>query len=261
MPTFIDQTGKRIALNERPRRIISIVPSQSELLWEIGLRNELCGITKFCIHPEGMFRHVQRVGGTKTLNLEKIRALKPDLIIGNKEENEKTQIEELQKEFNVWMSDIYNFEDALNMMSEIGKITGKETEAQKIISEAERSLPGIKNIFSGQRVTYFIWNNPYMLATDNTYIDYVLKYIGLNNVADKLKRYPEVSTAELKEMSPDWCLLSSEPFPFKEKHCKEIENLLPGTKAIIVDGEMFSWYGSRLLKLPEYVKDLKKKLN
>jgi ABC-type Fe3+-hydroxamate transport system substrate-binding protein len=258
MPTFIDQLGNTIRLDTPPRRIISIVPSQSELLWDLGLRDELVGITKFCIHPAEMFTTVTRVGGTKKLDIDKIRELKPDLIIGNKEENEKQQVEELQKEFNVWMSDIYNFKDALSMMKKIGEITGKKKAAEKIINKINKELPSIKNAFHRNKVAYFIWYKPYMLAADNTYIDYVLKYTGLKNAARSLSRYPVVNTDELNKLSPDYCFLSSEPFPFKEKHITEIEALVPGTKGIIVDGELFSWYGSRLAKLPAYIKELKK---
>lgn len=260
MPTFIDQTGRSIILSSVPQRIISIVPSQSELLWDLGLREELIGITKFCIHPHEMFRTVERVGGTKTLDLEKIRKLKPDLIIGNKEENEKDQIEELQKEFNVWMSDIFNFEDAFNMIQEVGTILKREQAADQIIDQLKKNIPEIKNIFNHRRVVYFIWNKPYMLAGGNTFINHVLNYTGLINAAEHLQRYPKVSKEELKEMNADFCFLSSEPFPFKEKHQKEIELFLPGVKTLIVDGEVFSWYGSRLLHLPEYLKKLKKNI-
>ncbi|MGZ4099305.1 MAG: ABC transporter substrate-binding protein [Bacteroidia bacterium] len=255
MPTFIDQLGNRIVLDKLPKRIVSIVPSQSELLWDLGLENELVGITKFCIHPEKMFNTIKRVGGTKKLHINKIRELAPDLIIGNKEENERSQVEELQKEFNVWMSDIYNFDDAVDMMQKIGEITGKELEAKKITSEIKKIIPAIKNVFPGKKVAYFIWKDPYMLAAGNTYIDYVLKHIGLVNVATNLDRYPEITIEELKKLNPEYCLLSSEPFPFKEKHARETETLI-NAKAIIVDGELFSWYGSRLLHLPGYLKKL-----
>lgn len=260
MPTFIDQTGRSINLDAAPRRVISIVPSQSELLWDLGLREELIGITKFCIHPDEMFRTVERVGGTKTLDLEKIRKLKPDLIIGNKEENEKSQIEELQKEFNVWMSDIFNFDDAFKMIKSLGEIVDKKSRANEIIKQLTKTIPEIENIFSHQRVVYFIWNKPYMLAGANTFIHHVLNYAGLINAAEYLERYPEVTNDQLVEMKAEYCFLSSEPFPFKEKHQKEIESFLPGVKTMIVDGELFSWYGSRLLQLPEYLKELKKKI-
>lgn len=256
MPDISDQLGNTFQFTEKPKRIISLVPSQSEFLWDIGLREELIGITKFCIHPDEMFKTVERIGGTKTLNMERIRELKPDLIIGNKEENEQSQIEVLRKEFKVWMSDIYNLEDALDMMSKLGELTGRETEANLIVEQLKDSFPKIKNLFKKQRVAYFIWNKPYMGAARNTFIDYVLTYIGFENVLSGMERYPELSEQDLKQLKPEYCFLSSEPFPFKESHVRELQEILPASKIAIVDGEMFSWYGSRLLQLEKYIKSL-----
>lgn len=256
-----DQIGNVIKLAKKPIRIISIVPSQSEFLWDLGLRDELVGITKFCIHPNEMYSSIERVGGTKKLDIEKIRALKPDLIIGNKEENERSDVELLQKEFNVWMSDIYTFEDSFEMITQLGIILGKEFEARKIVDAIRTSLTEIKDIFSKHTVAYFIWNKPYMLAAKNTFIDFVLNYVGLTNAFSHLERYPEVDENALKKEDPDLCFLSSEPFPFKEEHLIELQKTLPNSKIVIVDGEVFSWYGSRLLHLNAYIKDLKEQLN
>lgn len=256
MPIYKDQLNNTIQFKDRPRRIISIVPSQSEFLWDIGLTEELIGITKFCIHPDRMYRSVARVGGTKDLDLEKIRQLKPDLIIGNKEENDQMQIETLQKEFNVWMSDIYSFEDAFDMMQNLGEVMNKKTETKEILDQLKRSLPRIKNIFNKQKVAYFIWNKPYMCAAKNTFINHVLDYVGFENILVSIERYPEIEESSLKRLNPDLCFLSSEPFPFKEEHVIELQKIVPRSKVRIVDGEMFSWYGSRLLLLEEYLKRL-----
>jgi len=260
MPDYKDQIGNIIRLTVKPKRIISLVPSQSEFLWDLGLRQELVGITKFCIHPREMYRSIDRVGGTKKLNLEKIRKLKPDLIIGNKEENEKSQIEELQKVFPVWMSDICTFEDSYAMMTGLGTLLGKENEAEKIVARIKGSMLSIKNIFEKQKVGYFIWNDPYMVAAENTFIDHVLNYLGLENALNHLERYPELTNEDLKKINPEICFLSSEPFPFKEKHVKVLQKLLPDSKIVIVDGELFSWYGTRLLHLEKYALQLKKEL-
>lgn len=257
MLSFTDQTGHTIYLKELPKRIISIVPSQSEFLWELGLRDELVGITKFCIHPEELFRSKERVGGTKNLNFEKIRALKPDLIIGNKEENERSQIEDLRQEFNVWMSDIYTLNDSLTMMAETGKLCGREKKAEELILLMRQSLDRIKNKFSAQRVAYFIWNKPYMVAAKNTFIDHILTHLGFQNAFSDLDRYPQLSDEELQKAKPELCFLSSEPFPFKEVHVEELQKLLPDSKIRVVDGEVFSWYGTRLLELEGYVEGLR----
>jgi ABC-type Fe3+-hydroxamate transport system substrate-binding protein len=253
---YKDQLGNELSLNEIPQRIVSLVPSQSEYLWDLGLREELIGVTKFCIHPQQLFQKVERVGGTKTLNLEKIRELKPDLIIGNLEENEKADIEILQKEFKVWMSDIYNLDDALKMMQELGIILNRKTQAEAITQKIIQSFNRVKNIFEEKSVAYLIWHNPYMCVANNTFINHVLKHVGFKNVFDHLSRYPEITPEQLQIAKPDLCFLSSEPFPFKQKHLAEMQNWLPDSKILIVDGEMFSWYGSRLLLYEEYVRGL-----
>jgi ABC-type Fe3+-hydroxamate transport system substrate-binding protein len=250
---FTDQTGFTIDLDSKPERIISIVPSQSELLWDLGLRDQLVGITKFCIHPDEMFRSKERVGGTKKLNIEKIRALKPDLIIGNKEENEKSQIEELRKEFKVWMSDIYNLEDAYAMMMSLGKLCDKENEAKKLTGEIKNKFKTLDTSFlKDKRTAYFIWYDPLMVAASNTFIDFILNRIGLINVFSGQNRYPELTTEQIKEARPELILLSSEPFPFKQKHVDELQAICPDAKILLVDGELFSWYGSRLRLSPQY---------
>ena len=187
-----------------------------------------------------------------------ILADKPDLIRGKKEENEQAYIELLQKEFNVWMSDIYTFEDAFKMMRELGEILDKKNAVKKIVEEVKRTLPEVKNIFKGQNTAYFIWYKPYMFAAKNTFIDHVLNYIGLKNAVGNFKRYPKLDDDQIKKIDPEFCLLSSEPFPFKGKHIKELRDKLPDAKIVIVDGEIFSWYGSRLIHFANYIKELEK---
>lgn len=251
---FTDQLNNTIELQTFPKRIISIVPSQSELLWDLGLREELVGITKFCIHPQQMFNSVERVGGTKTLNLEKIRALKPDVIIGNKEENEQSQIVELQQEFPVWMSDIYTLQDALQMMEGIGTLVNKTQQAETIKNTIQTSFLNLPH--KPQSVLYLIWNKPYMAAGKATFIGDMLSKIGLQNVLEQNARYPELSIDDIKVLKPDLVFLSSEPYPFKQEHMDELQQHLPASKIILVDGELFSWYGSRLTKSVDYFHEL-----
>lgn len=252
-----DQTGYTLELKHVPKRIVSIVPSQSELLWDLGLRKELVGITKFCIHPDEMYRSITRVGGTKKLDLEKIRSLKPDLIIGNKEENEQNQVEELRKEFPVWMSDIYDLSDAYEMISSLGEIAGKQKEAEQLVKNIVNNFSGLDVAkFTGKKVAYFIWYNPFMVAAQDTFINHILGRLGMINVFSYLERYPEVIASQVKSVDPDYIFLSSEPFPFKEKHIEELQQICPNAEVILVDGEMFSWYGSRLLQAPKYFNSL-----
>ena len=274
MSIYTDQLNRKINLPSKPQRIISLVPSQTELLYDLGLRDEVVGITKFCVHPEEWFRSKIRVGGTKQYDFEKIKSLNPDLIIGNKEENEKEQIEELMKDYNVWMSDIYTLKDAYDMITRIGALVGKQQEATNLKLEIESKFQQLKNpppapSKGGQilpqtqielRAAYFIWKNPYMVAGNNTFINEMLNVCGFKNVFETL-RYPEVDAKQLAEANPEIILLSSEPYPFKEKHLEEFKIICPDAKVMIVDGELFSWYGSRLLKAPEYFRQLIEKIS
>ena len=255
---FTDHLLHTIELQSPPQRIISLVPSQSELLWDLGLKDRLAGITKFCIHPRDMYESIPRVGGTKTLNIAKIRALKPDLIIGNKEENERSQIEVLQKEFKVWMSDIYDLEDALTTITAIGELTDTKEEAERMAGKIRSSFSALP--FLEKRVIYLIWK-PYMAAGRGTFIGNMLEKTGLKNViAAENSRYPQLSIEEIRALEPELIFLSSEPFPFKQIHADELQQQLPGTKVVLVDGELFSWYGSRLLRSVAYFHELIKQL-
>lgn len=250
-----------------PQRIISLVPSQTELLYDLGLEDRVVGITKFCIHPEAWFRNKERVGGTKTSDFEKIHALKPDLIIGNKEENDKESIEELSKHFPVWMSEIYTFEDALKMISEVSEITQKESKGKEIVSEIRKSIPSISQ---NRNCLYFIWRKPWMVTGENVFINEMLQKAGFNNLLleselfKNLKneksntRYPELNDEMIKSLRPDYILLSSEPYPFKEKHIRELKEICPNSKILLVDGELFSWYGSRMKYAGKYFELLNK---
>jgi ABC-type Fe3+-hydroxamate transport system substrate-binding protein len=260
---FTDQLGHAVIINYPPKRIISLVPSQTELLFDLGLDKEIIGLTKFCIHPIEKFAERTKVGGTKKLNLEKIRSLEPDLIIGNKEENQQEQIEELMEEFPVWMSDIYTLDDAKETIAQIGELVDRQPEAaylNHLITSGFNDLQMLaaQNGLS-KKVAYLIWREPFMAAGKDTFIDDILMLNGLSN-AIKTKRYPELTLAELASIEPDLVFLSSEPYPFKQKHLEEIALFLPGAKIMLVDGEMFSWYGSRLVKAVQYLFQLQKEL-
>jgi ABC-type Fe3+-hydroxamate transport system substrate-binding protein len=262
--TFTDQLGREIIFNYPPKRIISIVPSQTELLFELGLSDEVVGITKFCVHPAPQFKAKTKVGGTKKLNLELIRSLKPDLILGNKEENTKEDIEELSKEFPVWMSDIYTLEDAMEMITRIGELVDRQPESAYLNHLINAGFTDLQTLALqrgiDKKVAYLIWKDPYMVAGQNTFIHDILVKNGLTNVM-KESRYPEITLTELKALAPELVFLSSEPYPFREKHLEELKSVLPEAKIMLADGEMFSWYGSRLVKAVQYLFQLQLELN
>ncbi len=235
-------------------KIISLVPSITETLFDFGLTaDEVVGRTKFCIHPSDLVKKVEVIGGTKNLNIDKIRSLKPDLIIANKEENEKLQVEELMKDFKVWVTDIETLEDNANFISELGKVLNKEDLAKNYNHKIASGFTQIK-VSQTKRIAYLIWKNPYMTVGSDTFIHEVLQKLGFENLFKNKKRYPEVSVEELKRA--DLILLSSEPFPFQQKHIDELRREIPNTEIVLVDGEAFSWFGTHLMKVDEYLKDL-----
>jgi ABC-type Fe3+-hydroxamate transport system substrate-binding protein len=260
MPFVADQVHNKIEVVAEPARIISLVPSLTELLFHLDLDNEMAGITKFCIHPQQWFQTKTRVGGTKTVDLDKVRSLSPDLILANKEENDQQQIEELSKEFPVWISDVSNLQQALAMITSIGEITNRNKEANEISDSIKMEFSLLDHYVKKQPVCYLIWKDPYMTVGGDTFIHNMLEYAGFENIFKDYKRYPKTSLEQLNQLPFEYLFLSSEPFPFKQKHVDELQDLLPGKKIFLVDGEIFSWYGSRLLKAPVYFKQLQLQL-
>ena len=261
--SVLDHLGNAVTFNFPPKKIISIVPSQTELLFDLGLREELVGTTKFCIHPKEISAKTIKIGGTKNLSITQIIALQPDLIIGNKEENNQSDIELLQQHFPVWMSDIYTLEDAMKTIRDIGELIDREPEAQYLNFLINAGFTDLQSLALSKRinksVAYAIWRKPYMFAGKNTFIDDILSKLGLYNVIAQA-RYPELDIDQLVALAPEMVFLSSEPYPFKEKHILEIRTKLPTAEVILVDGEMFSWYGSRLVKAVQYFFEFQNRL-
>jgi ABC-type Fe3+-hydroxamate transport system substrate-binding protein len=242
------------------QRIVSLVPSQTELLHYLGLEAETVGITKFCIHPPAWFAIKARVGGTKTVNIEAVEALQPTLIIANKEENVKEQVEALAERFPVWVTDVNTLEEALQMTTDIGTLTGTEAKAAALIAEISKKFTVLQQTkLTAIKTAYLIWRKPYMAAGGGTFIHDILTRCGFENILANTPRYPEVTTQQLAGC--ELLLLSSEPYPFAQKHIDELQAALPNTKIVLADGEMFSWYGSRLLLAPDYFLQLKQLVN
>jgi ABC-type Fe3+-hydroxamate transport system substrate-binding protein len=245
----IDQLHRTIYLSKKPSRIVSVVPSQTELLYDLGLDAEVVGITKFCIHPNQWFKTKQRVGGTKNLNIKLIQSLEPDIIIANKEENERDQIETLSQLCPVWISDINTLDHAYDMIQQIGIITETNDRAQQIMDQIISKEHQTPKTFL--RVLYLIWKDPYMAAGSDTFIHDMIQKAGFVNALDQ-RRYPVLTNDEIRKIQPDLIFLSSEPYPFKAKHIAELATICPGIPIKLVDGELFSWYGSRLLHSFDY---------
>jgi ABC-type Fe3+-hydroxamate transport system substrate-binding protein len=253
----LDQMGREVEIPAKPQRIVSLVPSQTELLIDLGLEHQLVGRTKFCIHPKDRLAKIPIIGGTKNFRIKDIQALKPDLIIGNKEENYPEGIAALAQHFPVWMSDIYTLQEALEMIREVGNLTGRPQEATVLAASIGAALRQPQPLLGS--ALYLIWRQPWMAAGTHTFIDDLLPLAGFEN-ALKQPRYPELSAEAIQALAPEYILLSSEPYPFQEGHAQELRNILPTAKILSVDGEIFSWYGSRLLKAPAYFQELRLRL-
>lgn len=256
---YIDQLQRRVVIPFPPERIISLVPSQTELLHDLGLDAEVMGITKFCVHPDHWFRSKTRIGGTKKVHLDQVRALQPQLIIANKEENEREQVETLAAEFPVWVSDIHSLHDALEMIQQVGLITGRPAPASLLSTRIKERFDELRtsvSVTTPLPAAYFIWRKPWMVAGGDTFIHEMLRACGLQNVFAGHTRYPEISLSQLAGTGCRLVLLSSEPYPFKAQHIAEVQEVLPQARILLADGEMFSWYGSRLLEAPGYFRQL-----
>lgn len=251
--TVTDQIGRTVRIPKTPQRIISLVPSQTELLFDLGLDERVVGITKFCVHPENWFRTRLRVGGTKQLHFDIIEQLKPDLIIANKEENNREDVERLESQFPVWVSDVNDLDSALEMIRKVAEIT--DADSTELIDEIESNFSELKPTSPALNTVYLIWKNPYMAAGTDTFINDMLERCGFENVAGST-RYPELTEEKLVEIKPELVLLSSEPFPFGETHIRDLQELLPNAKIMLVDGELISWYGSRMRLAPAYFSEL-----
>lgn len=245
------------SFSQSPLRIVSLVPSQTELLFDLGLNEQVVGITRFCIHPTNWFKTKTRVGGTKDINIAAIKKLNPTLIIANKEENVKEQIEELAKDYPVWLTDVNNLDDALKMIEAIGVLTNTQKNAHHITQKITTNFEQLAAKKTPINTCYIIWKNPYMTVGGDTFINDMLQRSAFNNLFANEKRYPEISISQLLIANCQLLLLSSEPYPFKQIHIDELQLQLPQTKILLVDGEMFSWYGSRLLQATEYFSQLR----
>ena len=261
MKSFTDQLGRNLSLHYIPRRIVSLVPSQTELLADLGLEQQILGITKFCVHPAGLREKKLVVGGTKKVNFKKVKALRPDIILCNKEENTQDMVLELEKITPVHVSDVKTIDDTLNLILQYGEIFGAALKAGNLISKISEELLQFKKYIKNQpikKVAYFIWKDPWMVAGGDTFIDHLLSLNNYRNVyRDEKERYPVVELECLGNKGVELVLLSTEPFPFTENHKKSFNVNLNKYEFRIVDGEYFSWYGSRLLAAFSYFKSLR----
>ena len=260
-----DQCQRTVDLEAIPKRIISLVPSQTELLYDLGLENHIVGITRFCVHPQQALEHKIVVGGTKKIVEKRVRDLKPDLIICNKEENTPQIVDFCSSICPTYVSDVATLSDALEMIDHLSKLTGSTTIAQKLSSDIAVEFKKLANLPSKLRALYLIWKKPYMSVGRDTFINEMMSHAGFRNVLDDQVRYPQLELNDIINLKPDVILLSSEPYSFTTSDADDINFAFakanqPQKRIIIVDGEPFSWYGSRLLQSPAYFRKLREQL-
>ncbi|MEJ2005998.1 MAG: helical backbone metal receptor, partial [Cyclobacteriaceae bacterium] len=246
--------GRIVMLQKPPARIVSLVPSLTELLFSLGLKEQMVGRTKFCIHPSNDIDGVEIVGGTKKFSVERIKALHPDLIIANKEENDRKLVDQLTDDFPVWVSDVSDLYSAIDLIHGIGRMTSTEVKAHLISETILQSFSTLKPLHR-YNALYFIWKDPWMVAGRNTFIHDMMNRAGMINLVTE-DRYPAIEEAQLDQYDPDVVFLSSEPYPFAREHRIEMEKRFPRASVKLVNGEYFSWYGSRLLESAKYFQSL-----
>ncbi|HET7628175.1 MAG TPA: helical backbone metal receptor [Bacillales bacterium] len=260
MRNMKDHLGRETAYPFPPKRVVSLCPSITETLFDLGLtEKEVVGRTRYCIHPESLVKQVRTVGGTKKIKTDVVAELKPDLIIAEKEENPKETIEALEKDFPVFVADVRSYEDALTMIRDLGKLLDREKKAEALTEKIEQKFDFFGRV-SPRSMAYLIWKNPYMAAGSDTFIDSMLQKAGFTNVfANRPERYPEIEVADLRQASPEFVFLSSEPYPFQDADRKELREHLSGCEIVAIDGEI-CWYGSRMLKAADLLNQLSETL-
>ncbi|QUG43399.1 ABC transporter substrate-binding protein [Psychrobacillus sp. INOP01] len=251
----IDHLGRKVVLPKSPKRIISVCPAITETLFSLGLEKEVVGRTKYCIFPQDIIETVPIVGGTKEVNLSKVRELQPDLIFAEKEENTEEMVLELEKIAPVFVLEVKTIQDAFRFITTLGEVTETTENARPLLASCQKSFQSIESKENG-KAAYVIWRKPYMVVGGTTYINDVLHVMGFQNpFTNEESRYPVVTREQLANARLNKLFLASEPFPFQEKHLAEFQLFLPNTEIILVDGEMF-WYGSRMLVAGEYLTKL-----
>ncbi|QQX76887.1 MULTISPECIES: ABC transporter substrate-binding protein [Aequorivita] len=255
---FVDQLNRTVTFTKTPTRIVSLVPSQTELLVDLGLQKNIIGITKFCVHPNDLREEKVIVGGTKQVNFEKIKSLKPDIIICNKEENTEEMVLQLESIAPVWVSDIATISESIQMIFQLGKVFEVAEKALEIVSNIKSKWENFKEYikdFPPKKVLYLIWKKPYMAAGRRTFIDCLLTENNFENICTEVSsRYPKVKPEDF--LKADLILLSTEPYPFNKGDVIALAAEFE-TEVKLVDGEFFSWYGSRLMYAFDYFKTLR----
>jgi ABC-type Fe3+-hydroxamate transport system substrate-binding protein len=252
---YVDAVGTEHPVAGGDARIVSLVPSVTELLCDLGLASQLVGRTGFCIHPREAVRSIPKVGGTKDVKVDRVRELAPTHLVVNIDENTKETVEDIARFVpSVVVTHPLAPEDNLGLYRLLGGIFGRAAEAERLCTDFEAAYADLTaETREAASVLYLIWRQPWMTVSRETYISRTLALVGWETVpASATDRYPEVDPAAVAD-GIERVLLSSEPYRFREKHLAEVEALVPGARVTLIDGEMTSWYGSRAIKGLRYL--------
>lgn len=245
-------------------KIVSLVPSITLLLCDLGLEHVLVGRTKFCIEPKEKLSGIPIIGGTKNIDFQKIQAAQPTLLFATKEENVKEQIQALKKHFKTIVFEVNNLKDNYKMIEKIGKLTQTSERSAQIIQQTIQNFQLLDTIKINPPIPtlYLIWKKPYMTIGKDTFIHAMMERIGLCNLFSHQTRYPIIQNMQTSFFEKcKLVILSSEPYPFTEAHIREIREQLPNAQILLADGAYFSWYGSKITEAPAYFQQLIEKIN
>jgi ABC-type Fe3+-hydroxamate transport system substrate-binding protein len=261
MAQVTDQIGNKLII-KAPKRVVSLVPSITYLLHSLQLDNEVVGLTRFCKLPAHYKKTKTIVGGTKEVNIERIKQLNPDFFLLSKEENTKELANELSKIAPVYVFDVSDCQSNTKLINDLGTIFDVQDKSDLLLEQIAQQKALFKTNWKKDKLktVYFIWQNPWMTVGGDTFINEMMKLSGFDNIFKQKKRYPQVTLSSLDKDNIDVILLSSEPFPFKEKHKKDLQKQFPNTKIILVQGEPFTWYGSFPKNAFKYFTTLQKQL-
>ena len=265
---LVDAAGTRHAPAGRDARIVSLVPSITELLCDLGLAGQLVGRTGFCVHPREIVRRIPKLGGTKDIDLGKLRALRPTHVILNIDENRSEDAQALA-EFVAESIVTHPLGplDNLGLYRLIGGIFGRGREAEALCGKFEAAYAALRSAarsFAPERVLYLIWKNPWMTVSRDTYVSRMLALVNWETVpANSIARYPKIELGPAVLDEAGVVLLSSEPFMFRETHLAEMRALpvLRGKKIALIDAEMTSWYGSRAIEGLAYLRRFREQID
>jgi ABC-type hemin transport system substrate-binding protein len=225
-------------------RIVSLVPSLTDLVCAFGGGYELVGRTRFCTEPRGEVERIPIVGGTKNPDLERIIAARPTLVLANREENRKEDVEALRGAgLDVLLTDPNTVAEAIAMVRSLGGRLGCDEAAERIARETEAAVAGVGAGEARPRVLVLVWKQPLMVLGCESYGHDLLRVVGADNAAGERPRYPEMSMDEIRAAKPGLILLPDEPYPFKEADAERFREVAP---ARVVDGKLLWWYGPRM---------------